>query len=437
MVDTSIGKVYVFSTTTTPSLSSLRMEIFLVIGVIYVIAQFLILEFIKNKIKEIRIKKQLYLTTLNQGVRIAQFVLSAVFVYVLIQMVVMSQYDVVMLTIATGISYTLAVVILGILALRFFSWFKSNGSYVVLSYGLSSTALAINVLLTLVNVVSNLSNVPVIAYPHAGFSTPFFTPGSLRDILYNTYTISAISSFVFTWAATSLLLHHYSKKLGTAKYWIILAIPLAYFVTQFLPLFPELYSEFRQSDPILFSIIYTLIFSWSKSAGGILFAVAFWLMARSLKKSSIVRSYMIISAYGFVLLFTSNQAIILLGVSYPPFGLATTSFVGLSSYLILVGIYSSAISVSEDSKLRQSLRSFAIRESKFLESIGTAHMEQEIQKRVLEFTRRNQERMAEETGIHSSLSEEEVKEYLQQVIGEVKKQKSSTNHNNKRSRHNE
>ena len=413
------------------------MEIFLVIGVIYVIAQFLILEFIRNKIKEIRIKKQLYLTTLNQGVRIAQSVLSAVFVYVLIQMVVMSQYDVAMLSIATGISYTLAVVILVILALRFFSWFKSNGSYVVLSYGLSSTALAINVLLTLVIVVSNLSDVPVIAYPHAVFSTPFFTPGSLSDILYNTYTISAISSFVFTWAATSLLLHHYSKKLGTTKYWIILAIPLAYFVTQFLPLFPELYSEFRQSDPILFSIIYTLIFSWSKPAGGILFAVAFWLMARSLKKSSIVRSYMIVSAYGFVLLFTSNQAIILLGVSYPPFGLAASSFVGLSSYLILVGIYSSAISVSEDSKLRQSLRSFAIRESKFLESIGTAHMEQEIQKRVVEFTKRTQDMMAEETGIQSSMTEDDMKQYLEQVIREVKIQKSSTNHNNETSRHGE
>jgi len=59
-----------------------------------------------------------------------------------------------------------------------------------------------------------------------------------------------------------------------------------------------------------------------------------------------------------------------------------------------VGVYSSAISVSEDSKLRQSLRSFAIRESKFLESIGTAHMEQEIQKKIIDFTKRNQDRMA-------------------------------------------
>jgi len=57
-------------------------------------------------------------------------------------------------------------------------------------------------------------------------------------------------------------------------------------------------------------------------------------------------------------------------------------------------------------------------------------MEHEIQKKVIEFTKRNQERMAEETGIQSSLSEEDVKEYLQQVIREVKKQKPTTNDGN-------
>jgi hypothetical protein len=106
---------------------------------------------------------------------------------------------------------------------------------------------------------------------------------------------------------------------------------------------------------------------------------------------------------------------------YPPFGLATISFLGLSSYLVLVGIYSSTISISEDSKLRQSIRNIAIKGSKLLDSIGMAHIEQEIQKRVITLTKKNQDRMAEETGIQSSLSEEDVKEYLEQVIREVKK----------------
>ena len=50
-----------------------------------------------------------------------------------------------------------------------------------------------------------------------------------------------------------------------------------------------------------------------------------------------------------------------------------------------------------------------------------AQMEQEIQKKVMTLTKRNQERMAEETGIQSSLTDGDVKEYLEQVIREVKK----------------
>jgi len=67
----------------------------------------------------------------------------------------------------------------------------------------------------------------------------------------------------------------------------------------------------------------------------------------------------------------------------------------------------------------------ARKESRLLDSIGTAHMEQEIEKRVIALTKQNQDRMAEETGIQSSLSEEEIKQYVEQVIREVKKPKMS------------
>jgi hypothetical protein len=135
---------------------------------------------------------------------------------------------------------------------------------------------------------------------------------------------------------------------------------------------------------------------------------------------------MMISAYGMILLFSSNQASGLVLAPYPPFGLATVSFFGLASYLIFLGIYSSAISVAEDPSLRQTIRSIAP-ESRLLDSIGTAQMEQEIQARVIAFTKRNQDKMVEETGIESSLTEEDVKEYLEEVILEVKERRNSTN----------
>ena len=79
--------------------------------------------------------------------------------------------------------------------------------------------------------------------------------------------------------------------------------------------------------------------------------------------------------------------------------------------------------------MRQSIRQFILGEPKLLDSIGTAQMEQEIQKKVIEFTKRNQERMAEKTGIQPSLTDEDVKAYLEQVIKEVKKPKMSNDRN--------
>src|SRR5262249_54830575 len=156
------------------------------------------------------------------------------------------------------------------------------------------------------------------------------------------------------------------------------------------------FSYYNLTGSVSFSIIYTILFSSSKPIGGLLFAAAFWSMARRIGIRQL-RDYMIISAYGLALIFGSQQAIILANKPYPPFGLATISFLGLASYLMLMGIYSSAVSVSEDSKLRNLIRKFAITELRLLDSIGTAQMEREIEKRVMALAKRNQDILAEET----------------------------------------
>jgi hypothetical protein len=59
--------------------------------------------------------------------------------------------------------------------------------------------------------------------------------------------------------------------------------------------------------------------------------------------------------------------------------------------LLLVGIYSSAISVAEDSKLRKIILKLAVKETKFLHNIGTAQMEYEIQRKVLKLIKEQHE----------------------------------------------
>jgi hypothetical protein len=212
--------------------------------------------------------------------------------------------------------------------------------------------------------------------------------------------------------------------LGKIKYWVLVSSPLLYFLLQFQPFLLLIFSPYSVAAPITFAIVYTVIFSASKPVGGLLFAAAFWSMARRVSGMQL-RDYMIISAFGFALIFGSDQAIILVNIPYPPFGLATVSFMGLSSYLLLIGVYSSAISVGEDSKLRQSIRNYAMNEIRLLDNIGTAEMQREVEKRVIALTKQNQDKLVEDTGIQSSLTEEDMKQYLEQVISEVKMQRTS------------
>lgn len=120
---------------------------------------------------------------------------------------------------------------------------------------------------------------------------------------------------------------------------------------------------------------------------------------------------MMISAYGMMILFSSNQASALVRVFYPPFGLVTLSFFGLASYLILIGIYSSAMSVAQDSELRRSIRQSAQDQAGILREIGTSQMENEIRKRVKMVTANvvaKSEEINEQMGISPSLLEKKI-----------------------------
>jgi hypothetical protein len=280
--------------------------------------------------------------------------------------------------------------------------------------------LAINAAFIVTIVTIILRNVPDYVQPHIGVGSPFFSLGPATDVINYGYVISSVISFMLWWVATVSVLRSYSGKSGK-RYWFVLSIPLVYFLIQFQPLFQIIFSSFVASHPVLFSIGYTLVFTLSKPLGGILFGISFWAVARKLSSNNVARNYMIISAYGLVLVFVSNQAAVLVSAPYPPFGLATTSFMGLSSYLLLVGIYCSAISVAEDSKLRKTILKLAVGETKFLHSIGTAQMEDELQRRVMKTVKEQHEVLIQQTGVEPSLNDAELKQYLSEIIQEIKR----------------
>jgi ribosomal protein L22 len=71
--------------------------------------------------------------------------------------------------------------------------------------------------------------------------------------------------------------------------------------------------------------------------------------------------------------------------------------------------------------LRKSIRKLVIKETKLLDSIATAQMEQVIQERVVETTKRLSDQISKETGVESSLQQEDIERYCKQVLAEIKR----------------
>ena len=192
-----------------------------------------------------------------------------------------------------------------------------------------------------------------------------------------------------------------------------------YFLSQFPALLLNIFDFLIEEDPFFYGYLLTLVFTLSKPAGGILFGIAFWIMSRNIPRTIAVRDYLMISALGFVLLFISDQAIVLISIPYPPFGIAAVSIVGLSCYLIFVGIYYCAVSLSYDYNVRREIKKVAIQESKLLGSIGSAQLENDITKKVMAITQK-QDFAPQNLGVSSSLGEDDIKKYVEEVLHEIK-----------------
>jgi hypothetical protein len=137
-----------------------------------------------------------------------------------------------------------------------------------------------------------------------------------------------------------------------------------------------------------------------------------------------VKGYLVISGIGFLLLLISYEGQALITAPFPPLGLLSGSYFGLASYLIFIGLYSSAVSISQDSRLRASIRRSVESEVRFIGSIGEAEMDNRILDKVLTTTKKFSKAMPKETGISSSLSDKEIKEYIEEVLAETHKDKT-------------
>ena len=415
LIDTSIVKTSVYTGGLYGSTADILL--FTIISLIYAMGQYVILK--------VTIVKEYFRTRnmiiVHKSVVILQYFFIAILLITILQMILTSSYSAIILKIVTWINYSMSIVFLGILAKKFISWYSTRRNGILIAYAIAMLFLCMYSFVSIIDISFGLTHgaaklVGITKSSVANIDTRSFISSTVNSA----YFIISLLVFISTWFATVLLLKHYSNKIGKAKYWILLSIPLAYFLTQFQTILIYLFTPIRLTDPILFGITYTLVFSASKPIGGILFGIAFWIVSKGLSHRQI-KKYMIISGYGLLLLFTANQHQVLQLNPYPPFGLPTICYVGLASYLILIGVYSSALSVAEDKKLRQLIRTSVVKEANLLDSMGTAIMEDRIRQKVAKITREQKMVLIQQTGIESSLDDTEISQLVDTVILEVKR----------------
>ena len=107
---------------------------------------------------------------------------------------------------------------------------------------------------------------------------------------------------------------------------------------------------------------------------------------------------------------------------YPPYGLIAQSISALATYMIFVGIYSTAVSMSQNMQLRQSIKRIALEDVNLLSSIGSAQMDMEVRRVVksMKGTIDNEEKsMAEKTGIETPIPQDDMENYMKTVMEEV------------------
>jgi hypothetical protein len=399
-----------------------KLILFAINSLICLLLQFFIIKHIESSFKRDRLSKKLKATTFYRVSSISICVLGISIGFLIFQMFYYNYYNTSMIIFIITISYGTATAFMIQLCLLFFSWFNSNRNLIVFLYFISILGIAFNLIMTAAYTSVKVSELTNPAGEYVGASG-LFSSGKY-SILENAYRISSFMSFFSIWLTTVILMNYYREKLTNAiVYWILLSIPLVYFlITYFYQfIFGNLLISFVGIEPVTISIILGAFLSLNKPIGGLIFGAAFWKISKTVSYERHIRTYMIISGWGLFLIFATNQATtqIVPGI-YPPFGILTITVLNIAALFMLLGIYNSATLVSANNKLRQSIHKQAT-ESRILGLIGHSEMEKEIRKTVKEITQ-HKGSLERETDTSIEFDERALKKYIDLVIRETKKE---------------
>lgn len=413
---------------------STRIILFSVIlGIAILSASHTILHYTK-KVKDEIGQKNNVLTLVSRIMPFIQYTIIGFLILITLQIIFTSQYFILFLVALQALSWSTAVILLGIMSYKFIEWYRARRNVLVLLYLVSSLMFCGTMGATIIP--QNIITIQSSTFYVNSHST------EVKPFQANPQTISAMFAIIsianwlvlplafVVWVATAIMLNHYSRIFGRTKYWIILSIPLISLIAatiSYLFFIPSMNSIFDQQV-----ILYTMLAFGGILAEGFLLSFAFILISKSrqVATNSKLKSYLNKSAIGVAILFASFFANPSAG-SYLPFGAIASAFVGFGAYLFFTGIYSSSISIASDIRLRQIVRNSLLDQSTLFDNIGMADINIELEKQTVDMLNKHRDAIEDETGIDSSISEFDMKNYVKEAIAELQKTRERKSSNKK------
>ncbi|MFZ0554700.1 MAG: hypothetical protein WAM26_05355 [Nitrososphaeraceae archaeon] len=421
-VDVSISNVADFLIPFTTSF--LGISLFITLSTIFILLSFVLMRLIKNIASQI-ISGSNYFRILHYIVLATQSSLIGILIVILTQILAFSEYSTYLLALATLVITASSAAVCVISLVILLGWYRVNrSSYVALIF---AVAFAFNIYIFLYLGITDtfkLAEKSDFITPDSGvkYATDTYQPWTINSVLWDTYRIGTTGIFILFLAGSAMILHHYASKIGRVKFWTLILLPTVYYSSTLVDTFGLYVPE---SDADFFN--YYVYVSLNGVIGGVLLGFAFWTIAKAMRANKSVAKYLQLCSYGFVLNFIAGVGV-LVASSYPPYGFVSFAMLTLSSYMIILGLYSTAISISQDIRLRQYIKDLSKADSGFLNTIGQAQMEKQVQSKAsaLENVVKEQRlELEKKSGIQSSVQQQDIKQYLLEVLQEVDKHKSA------------
>ncbi len=163
-------------------------------------------------------------------------------------------------------------VFISALIFLFTSWLISKRNYIIMLYTISFSLVAINLIVSLIYLIylqsyftfskfPDIKPFPIVIYAANIPGSPF------TESLAFTFDILSLTSFLLMWTATLILLGQYRYRMGRIKYYILMGVPLLYYIFPYHTYFGDIFFTLLQPFPQFVTVVYVLIFSASKQVG--------------------------------------------------------------------------------------------------------------------------------------------------------------------------